>query len=162
MARTDRIAVALDLENLLGGRPAGDGVGDVIDVLARIRCSRVAVALVAYCARGLQQRIAFELLPLGVRVFGHADPRPDAADRLLLAYLERELPLSVGTVVIGSGDHIFVSAASDLRDRGLRVEVAARPGALAASLYRCCDYWYPVGEVMARPATGQDLELVAA
>jgi hypothetical protein len=140
-----RTAVALDLENLLGGSLSGEALTEITQTLGLIREDHIPVALVGYCARGFQRRLAFELAPWGVRVFGHSDPRPDAADRMVLGYLEHELPSSADTVIIGSGDHIFAPAAAALMAKGLRVEVAARPGSLAASLYRRCAKWYPVG-----------------
>jgi hypothetical protein len=146
MDNMERVAIVLDLENLVGPGSYSRCRGEVSDAIPGILAGRTAVSLVGYCARALQKVMAFDLADLGVRVFGHADPRPDAADYLILNYLQTALPASATTVVVGSGDHIFAPAAADLRGRGMRVEVAARPGTLAASLYRECTRWHPVGD----------------
>ncbi|MGZ4146005.1 MAG: NYN domain-containing protein [Actinomycetota bacterium] len=61
---------------------------------------------------------------------------PDAADHELLERINRDIPPSCDTVVIGSGDGIFAGVAREFRARGLRVEVIARAGSIAAGLYR--------------------------
>ena len=142
---SDRTAIALDLENLVGLPPIDRPLADLKTALGDIARGRTAVSVVGYCARPLQRKLAFELARFGVRVFGHADRTPDAADRLLVEHVTSALPRSVGTVVIGSGDHIFAPVAASLRRRGLRVEVVARPGTLSSALYSACDRWYPVG-----------------
>lgn len=144
MATTERAAIVLDLENLVGPTPSPLTPGDLHEALVGLIGDRVAVSLVGYCVRQLQRRLAFDLSDLGVRVFGHSDPRPDAADHLILQHLRSEIPASATTVIIGSGDHIFAPIASELRLRGLRVEVAARPGTLAAALYREAECWHPL------------------
>jgi uncharacterized LabA/DUF88 family protein len=42
-------------------------------------------------------------------------------------------------VVIASGDHVFTERARELCERGLHVEVLARPGALSHTLRRSAD-----------------------
>lgn len=162
MLSSDRIAVVLDLENLVGLPPIEGRLSQLIAALARIVEGRTVVAAVGYCATPLQRRLLFKMQPLGVRIFGHSERMPDAADRLLLRHLEAELPASVDTVVIGSGDHIFAPSAATLRARNLRVEVAARPGTLSADLYKECSCWHPIGNPYApSPIPHEPTRLVA-
>jgi uncharacterized LabA/DUF88 family protein len=158
---TERIAIVLDLENLVGLPPHGSAIPEIRRALADILEGRVTVSSVGYCIRSLQRRLAFELADLGVRVFGHTDAAADASDRLIIEHIAERLPASVTTVVIGSGDHIFAPTASFLRGRGLRIEVAARPRSLSAALYRASDRWFPVGRWPVVPTHGHVLPLAA-
>jgi hypothetical protein len=143
MESGERVAVVLDLENLIGLPPLFSGA-ELGNAIERVIGNRVRVTAVGWCARSLQARLAFDLARFGVRVFGHTSREADAADRILLDYLAVELPTSITTVVIGSGDHIFAPAATALRRRGFRVEVVARPGTLATVLRRSADRIHPV------------------
>jgi hypothetical protein len=142
---SDRVAIVLDLENLVGFPRSGEAVSVVAGSIPRIVADRTLVGGVGWCIRSLQGSACFALAPLGIRVHGHSDPSADAADRFLIRYLESELPSSADTVVIGSGDHIFAPTAARLRRLGKKVEVAARPRSLSAALYRECLTWYPIG-----------------
>jgi hypothetical protein len=152
MEMKQRVAVVLDVENLVVGRPRRLALDQMLRAVRAVTDGRVAVSMVGFCVLGIQRAVAFDLGNAGIRVFGHADPSPDAADQLILGYLESNLPSSIDTVAIGSGDHCFAGVARDLRRRGLRVEVVARPGGLAASLYRSCDQWIPIGEGQPSPS----------
>src|SRR4051812_23777304 len=101
MPISERVAVVLDLENLLGGRLDETALDAVVELMRTLRSRRRIVSSVGYCARGLQRRVAFDLAPVGVRVFGHSEHVPDAADRLVLRHLDLELPATATTVVIG-------------------------------------------------------------
>lgn len=162
MPSSDRIAVILDLENLIGLPPIERPLSQLIQALDRIIEGRTVVSAVGYCAVPLQRRLLFRMQPLGVRIFGHSERTPDAADRLLLRHLDAELPASVDTVVLGSGDHIFAPTAAALRARNLRIEVAARPGTLSADLYKECSCWHPVGSRhITSPISREPMRLVA-
>jgi hypothetical protein len=139
----ERIALSLDLENLLHPYRAAGHLAAGVTHLARLvvayEASGEVVAKVGICDRSLQRQTAFELGRVGLRVFGHDDSEPDAADHLLLEYMATSLPRSVTTVVIGSGDHIFAGSAAMLRARGKRVEVLAPARRLSHELYRAVD-----------------------
>lgn len=65
---------------------------------------------------------------------------PDGADLSLLAEADPEhVARRFDRVMIASGDHLFTERAIELRARGVRVEVVARPGSLAQSLRRATD-----------------------
>ncbi|MGZ4205943.1 MAG: NYN domain-containing protein [Actinomycetota bacterium] len=91
------------------------------------------MTLLGCCNDGARRRLAFRFPQ--VRMFGHCGG-PDAADHELLERINRDIPPSCDTVVIGSGDGIFAGVAREFRARGLRVEVIARAGSIAAGLYR--------------------------
>lgn len=135
-----RVAVFLDLENLCGGRHAStdDLLAHAATILGAARGRATVAAAVGYCNRALASRVALPLARLGIRVFVH-DGGPDAADVALIARMRAEIPRTVDTVVIASGDHIFADVARELRARGMRVEVCALAGCLSADLYRAAD-----------------------
>ena len=139
-ARGERIALYLDLENLL----YGEGIHRLevftalVGLLRGFGARGIVVAAIACCDCTLARELAFAFEPAGVRIFTH-DGGPDAADNALIERIRHELPASVRTVVIGSGDHIFAAVADELRARGLRVEVIARQGSLSAELYTQAD-----------------------
>lgn len=65
---------------------------------------------------------------------------PDGADLALLAEADAaHVARRFDRVMIASGDHLFAERAMELRARGVRVEVVARPGSLAQSLRRVAD-----------------------
>jgi len=60
---------------------------------------------------------------------------PDGADRALLAYVDvRHISRRFGTVVLGSGDHIFAALITNLIQDGIAVTVVAVTGAIAQDL----------------------------
>lgn len=134
-----RIALFLDLENLLHDPIATGGVDRALVELATtmtaMRARGTVVTAVACVDHHLWPAIVFEAARLGIRVHGHCGG-PDAADHDLVGRMCSELPASVDTVVIGSGDHIFAPAARELASRGLHVEVLARSGSISYELYR--------------------------
>ena len=137
-----RIALFLDLENLVHRfRADGDlaaAVGAIERAVRRVAARGTIVAAVACCDCSLARALVFAMRDMNVRVFTHSGG-PDRADLDLLARIRTDLPASVDTVVIGSGDHIFTEAARALRAQGLRVELIAPPGATSADLYRNVD-----------------------
>src|SRR3954449_12857066 len=98
----ERVAVVLDVENLVGPPPTPWPTG-LHGALQPILESRAVVSAVGYCAKPLQKHVAFELADLGIRVFGHRSAEADAADHLLLDHLAADLPHSTTTVILGSG-----------------------------------------------------------
>lgn len=131
----ERIAVFLDLENLVRAEGGLDGLTRYLDDL---RARGTVVASIACCACAVARRLAFTLRDVRVRVFLHQGG-PDAADLELIERIRAQVPSTVDTVVIGSGDHIFAQVARELRARGKRVEAVARPGTIATTLYRAVD-----------------------
>jgi hypothetical protein len=164
--RAERIGVALDLENLLHGfRRRGAlslGLGRLVNALQGYASRGVLVWGIACCDRSLQRQVAFELAEVPVRVFGHEDRTANAADREILAYLAHDLPQSVSTVVIGSGDRIFVSVARGLRSQGRRVEVLASRTALSEELARVAHDVALLEKYAPRGPIPADRRLVAA
>ena len=63
----------------------------------------------------------------------------DGADVELTTRILAELPSSVDTVVIFSGDHYFVPTAMALQGMGKRVEVVAVAGVISRDLSRAAD-----------------------
>jgi NYN domain-containing protein len=139
---TPRAALFLDPENLLFvERDAGNlapGLEAIDRMLVCLERRATVVAKVAVCDSSLAAALAVPLGLLGVRTFPHHGGE-NAADVALLERIECDLPSSCDLVVLGSGDHIFVPIARRLRAAGKRVEVVARAGAVAASLYRAAD-----------------------
>ena len=140
--RETRLAVYLDIENLVHPfRESGlwgQGIGLVASFLRDVgRMGTVVVAL-AVCDRDAWRHVAFPMAELGVRVFAHSGG-PDAADVALVEHIRGELPPSVGTIVIASGDHLFAAVASELRAEGRQVVAASLPGALSHQLYGSVD-----------------------
>src|SRR4051812_20228995 len=101
----------MDVENLVHDlRMAGDyeAASDLVAGLVQALERRgVVVAKVACCDTSLARRLAFGLARAGIRTHPHRDPTPDQADLDLLGRITSELPASVDTVVVASGDHIF-------------------------------------------------------
>ena len=133
----ERIGVFFDIENLTEGERDA-GVGPILAVMRELSQRGTVVAAVACGNHALVQRMMFELAALGVRAFVHHGG-PDAADKVLLGRLREEVPQTVDTVVISSGDHIFAPMARELRAKGKRVEAHAVLGCLSAELYRAVD-----------------------
>lgn len=134
---TERIAVFLDLENLLhpfqevGEMEAGERV--LTETLNGLGARGTIVYGVAVCNKSLARRMALLLQPFGIRTFVHQGGE-DAADFALLRRISDDVPPSCETVVIGSGDGIFVRAAQDLRGMGKRVEAIGVPGTISSAL----------------------------
>lgn len=133
----ERFAVFLDLENLLypfqqtGDLEAG---GRLLDgILGGISARGPIVHGVAVCNRALARRMALALQPRGIRTFIHHGGR-NAADLALLQRIAGDVPTSCETVVIGSGDGIFVRAAQELQQVGKRVEAIGVSGTISDAL----------------------------
>ena len=144
-----RVAVYFDIENLCypfraKGRLT-DGIDLIAEFLSALRGTSIVVSALGVCDRDTQHLVAFPLSGLGVRVFSHLGG-PDAADAALTAHIRGELPASVGTVVIASGDHYFAAVARELQAGGRRVMVASLGHALSHELYRAADeaHLFPV------------------
>lgn len=133
----ERIAVFLDLENLLfpfqelGAVDAG--VAALTSTLEGFSCRGRLVYGVAVCNKSLAKKWALVLAPFGIRTYVHQGG-VDAADHALLQRISADLPPSCGTIVIGSGDGIFVDAAVALRAQGRRVEAIGVPGTASSAL----------------------------
>lgn len=133
----ERIAVFLDLENLLfpfqevGAVEAG--IAALTATLRGFSARGHLVYGVAVCNRSLAKRWALALAPFGIRTYVHQGGA-DAADHALLQRISADLPPSCGTIVIGSGDGIFVDAAMGLRAQGRRVEAIGVPGTASSAL----------------------------
>jgi hypothetical protein len=140
--RSERIALYLDLENLLHEhRQAQDWDGAMVAVASLVHgltARGTLVARVAFADARLIRRLAFDLCRLGIRSHAH-EGGENAADLALLEALQYDVPTSCKTVVIASGDHIFAPAARRLREEGKRVEVVACVGTISAALYASAD-----------------------
>lgn len=149
-----RVAIYLDLENLLYGSDLRDGHGmaELSIALDALCHDRTIVGAVASCHNHIWPMVAFEAASLGVRVYKHRGG-PDGADQDLINRIRFGLPATADTVVIGSGDHIFASTVLDLRARGLRVEILARQGHIAHELYRASSITH-ILEDKSHPASG--------
>lgn len=136
---TQRIAVFLDLENLLHPFVERGALEEGLRRLGRLLESLaergIVVMCVAVCNFRLARLVATELIGTGVpiRTFTHQGGE-DAADHALIDRIHRDLPPSCGTVVIGSGDGIFAEIATELARSGHRVETIGVPGQTAAAL----------------------------
>jgi hypothetical protein len=137
-----RVAVYFDIENLCHPFRSGGRVSEGIDLMASflgdLRQTNVVVSALGVCDRDTWRRVAFPLNDLGVRVFAHGGG-VNAADAALVAHIRGELPPSVGTVVIASGDHFFAGVARELRHGGRQVVVASLRHALSNQLYRAAN-----------------------
>ena len=69
-------------------------------------------------------------------------PGPDGADKALLQYAEDHEPLAseFDRIVVGSGDHIFVSVVETFRAYGLPVEVVSLNRCLSGALVASASY----------------------
>jgi len=82
----------------------------------------------------LMGRIAFDL---PVATNRHAVHGHDGADIMLLSLAPPELVVKrYGRLVVGSGDGIFAGRAQVVHDRGIRVDVVARPDGCSTRLHR--------------------------
>jgi NYN domain len=141
----ERIALYLDLENLLYEyRQAGDWEDAVVAVASlvhRLAARGTLVARVASGDAGIVRKLAFALDGLGIRTHVHRGGI-DAADQALLRMLDHDVPMTCGTVVIASGDHVFAPSVRCLREQGKRVEVVACRGTVSAELYASADSFH--------------------
>lgn len=136
----ERVGALLDLENLLhvarttsaeAVRAAMHLVAEELFNLGEVRFS------VGCCDWWLAKMLVPVAGDLGVRV--HPGPfGPDRADEELLRRVA-DVPASVTTLVIGSGDGIFARVAYEQRAVGRRVVVVARPASLSPALACACD-----------------------
>lgn len=152
--RGGRVAVFLDLENLLFAQDRESTEGllqGLIDRLRRLVGEDTVVVAVGCCDRRLAARTAFLLRQIGVRVFPHRGG-PEAADLDLIARIVNDRPSSCQRVILGSGDGRFAGPAKTLRMLGLRVEVVARAGSLARELGFAADAVHLLGSDAGRGA----------
>lgn len=128
----------LDVENLAGDPWASD------DLLAHARtvyCEVVGYRAddhsIAGCNGRLIHRASTIWMPGGLWRVGHG---ADGGENSILAVVDpADVSRRFDRVVIGSGDHAFTDLARALRDLGVEVWVAARPGSLARPLGRTAD-----------------------
>jgi hypothetical protein len=133
-----RRLVLVDIENLVGAprlssvpaQAAWDSFTDAIDL-------RPADQVIIACDQG-NSAVAFFAAPqAGRRLLGFG---PDGADLALQAVLlDENVAARFDTVVIGSGDGIFTSVATDLRAQGVTVIAASRMTAMSMALRLACD-----------------------
>lgn len=131
---TERTLHLLDPENLLGhGQPTQADV-------ARLRADymeHVTVApgdLVVLAASGANSGLAMGLAWPSARL--RWMPGTDGADNCLLDVIaEEDIAKRFSRVVIGSGDHAFAPAVTELATSGVTVTVVTGLGQVAADLY---------------------------
>jgi hypothetical protein len=140
---TSRSLHLVDLENLLGDPRAEASsalatFGAYLEVSSWQPDDHVILATNPW----LMAKIAFDL---PVAANAHAVHGSDGADTMLLALAPAELVVKrYGRLVIGSGDGIFASRARIVRDRGVAVDVVARPDGCSTRLHRFgCSYLQP-------------------
>ena len=144
----ERIFIAADLENLLTVARREGRLAPFLDTFVgtvrRIASRGLLLGGVAVCDTDLQRASAFALAGLNVRVHARPNDEPDAADLRLVEYVLRERPGSTDTVVLASGDHIFVDAVVELTEAGHQVVVVATPGRISHELYRVATRYVPL------------------
>lgn len=129
------VGALLDLENLLhlprhcSGPAVRRAFVDIAGILHRLGALRYAVAA---CDHWLARMLVPVAEGAGIRVHSGA-LGPDRADRELLVRVA-DVPASVGTLVIGSGDGIFAPLAAAQRAAGRRVIVLGPEGGTSRSL----------------------------
>lgn len=147
MAASNRIALYLDVENLIHERrAAGDWDGaarDLLSLIHAVAARGTIVGKIACCDPDAARHLAPALAAVGVRTFIHHGGQ-DAADLMLMEHVSCA-PRSCDSVVIASGDHIFASMAQALRAQGKHLTAAAVPGSISADLYTAVDEFLPVG-----------------
>jgi hypothetical protein len=132
---TSRTIHLVDLENLLGDPRADAGTAlATFDAYLTVAGWRPQDHLIIATNPWLMAKIAFDLPAATSR---HAVHGRDGADTMLLSLAPTELVVKrYGRLVIGSGDHIFVARAREVRARNVEVDVVARPDGCSTRLRR--------------------------
>lgn len=140
MVGAAQIGAVLDLENLLHTARRSSGMlvraqfSAIVEQLRGIGEIRSAVGC---CDRWLARMLVPEALTSGVRIFpGRIGP--DRADRELLRRAA-DVPPSIDTFVVGSGDGIFAPLVAAQALAGRHTVVVANRGSIAASLRAAAD-----------------------
>ena len=132
---TSRSLHLVDLENLVGDPRAE--ARTALDTFAGYLAAAhwtTGDHLILACNPWLMTKIAFDL-PTAASL--HAVHGHDGADIMLLSLAPPELVIKrYGRLVVGSGDGIFVSRASTVHERGVEVDVVARPDGCSTRLHR--------------------------
>ena len=125
----------VDLENLVGDPRAGAAVAlDTFDAYLDAAHWSAGDHLIVACNPWLMTKIAFDLPTACSK---HAAHDRDGADTMLLALAPPELVVKrYGRLVVGSGDGIFAGRAIIVRERGVHVDVVARPDGCSTRLHR--------------------------
>lgn len=143
----ERIWLAVDLENV-GAVARQEGripsfLDEFVSKVQLVGEGGLLLGGISVCDHHFQRASAFRLADLNVRV--HARPSDDenSADLEIASFVERR-PASTDTVVLASGDHIFVDIVARLRAAGLTVVLMAVPGRVSADLYRAANTYIPL------------------
>jgi len=135
-ARRGKVFAALDAENLL--HMVRDTNLETFTFAVRQLVWQVQLAgagsATVVCDRRLARRLALAPIPATWRVFPGACGQ-DRADRELNRRLLTDVPTRARRVIIGSGDHLFATAAAYHRSQGREVVVLASRGTVSADLY---------------------------
>ena len=125
----------VDLENLVGDPRAGAAVAlDTFDAYLDAAHWSAGDHLIVACNPWLMTKIAFDLPTACSK---HAAHGRDGADTMLLSLAPPELVVKrYGRLVVGSGDGIFAGRAIIVRERGVHVDVVARPDGCSTRLHR--------------------------
>jgi hypothetical protein len=151
-AARPRTLALLDVENLLPGDPVDAGAGDyaraLSDVATAARLTRddsVVLAVGSHNDTGL-----FACLRFWPEAAVRCRSGRDGADRALTDHIADVAAVARGyqQVVIGSGDHHFVTCVTALSDLGVRTKVVSRKDKLSRHLRRVAGQvlLLPVGE----------------
>ena len=130
LTTTTRTLHLVDLENLVGD-PVADGAAalDALDRYLTTAGYRDGDHVVLAANPGLLRAVVFDL---PVPCNAHAVTGADAADLMLLDQAEPAFVAArFGRLVVGSGDHEFLTTALAVRDLGVPVVVVSRRGSLA-------------------------------
>jgi hypothetical protein len=137
----------VDIENLLGApRASAADVADVLDRYLELAGWRWGDIVNVAANPGLALEFAWNL-PVDASL--HTASGPDGADLALLAHAAPEfVERRAGRMVIGSGDHAFISRALAARARGVGVVVVARAASVAQGWHA---HGFPVVALDAAP-----------
>lgn len=136
-AQTQRVAIALDLENLSHDhRSRGDWAAvreTVWSLLLHTSSRGRLVSGFAVCDANLARRLGPMLGRFGIQTRVHGGGK-NAADLALIDCIKHELPSNVDLVMVGSGDKIFVQASTWLEGQGKKVEFVGRRGTMSSRI----------------------------
>jgi hypothetical protein len=138
----------VDLENLLGDpRATTDAALATFDAYLDVAHWSVDDHVIVATNPWLMAKIAFDL---PVPASRHAVHGRDGADTMLLSLAPTELVVKrYQRLVIGSGDGIFTARARVAQERGVAVEVVARPDGCSTRLHRfSCTFLQPPTDVV--------------
>ena len=137
---THRVGAILDLENLLHTARRSSGLivrAQFAAIVEQVRGLGEVRSAVGCCDWWLAKLLVPAAVTSGVRVFAGGLGR-DRADHELLRRAG-DVPASVDTFVVGSGDRAFAPLVADQALRGRRTVVIGRAGSISRALRAAAD-----------------------